>query len=130
MFDYISDILTSLKTYFNSLIFGDKDENELRNIYKENNIDLNDVYRDLKKINWYIYKENDYIKILNYLNRELKYENDLLHYEKVLDLELEINDKVKRIELVTNLNSLKKTFEKMIEIKTEYYKNNNKSKDI
>lgn len=130
MFDYISDILKSLKTYFNSLIFGDKDENELRNIYKENNIDLNAVYRDLKKINWYIYKENDYIKILNYLNRELKYENDLLHYEKVLDLELEINDKVKRIELVTNLNSLKKTFEKMIEIKTEYYKNNNKSKDI
>ena len=130
MFYYIFDILTSLKTYFNSFIFGDKDENELMNIYKENDIDINSVYKDLRKINSYIYKEKDFIKILKYLNRELKYENDLLHYEKVLDLELEINDKVKRIELVTNLNSLKKSFEKMIEIKTEYYKNNNKPKDI
>lgn len=130
MFVYIYGILTNLKTYFNSLIFGDKDYIELKNIYKENGIDINNVYKDLKKINAHIYKENDYIKILNYLNRELKYENDLLYYENVLDLELEINDKVKRIELVTNLNSLKKSFEKMIEINNEYYKNNKKSKDI
>ena len=46
----------------------------------------------------------------------------MTNYEKILDLELETSDKVKRIELMTNLISLKSSFEKIINIKNEYYK--------
>ena len=39
-------------------------------------------------------------------------------------------NKVKRIEVMTNLNLLKKSFEKIIHIRYEYYKEHNDKKNM
>ena len=129
MFNNISNYFTILKNYLTYIFFGDENENNLKEIYLENNLDLSKIYVQLGKINKLLVKEKDFEKILNFLNRQLKYEEELINYEKVLDLELEIKDKVKRIELITNLNSSIASFEKLKKIKEEYYRNNPKDKN-
>ena len=111
-------------------MFGDKYENELKEIYKKNDIDINKLYLILASLNKVVAKEKDYEKILNFVDREIKYESELSNYENILDLELETSDKVKRIELMTNLNLLKKSFEKIIYIRYEYYKEHNDKKNM
>jgi hypothetical protein len=126
MFETVINIFSNIKEYFRYVLFGDKDEIILKEIYRENNVDLNKIYNQLTNVNKHIAKEKDFEKILNYVNREIKYETELTNYEKILDLELETPDKVKRIELMTNLCDLKKSFEKIILIKNEYYHNYDK----
>ena len=122
MYEALLNVLFNIRQYFVFVIYGDKDENTLKEIYKKNDIDLNKVYQQLNSINKYVAKEKDYRKIVKFLDREIKYENEITNYENLLDLELETCDKVKRIELMTYLIGLKKTFEKIIHIKDEYYK--------
>ena len=122
MYQIITNLIENMRLYYNYLIFGGKDEYELSEIYKKNEIDVNKIYIQLKNINKIVAKEKDYNKILNFLKREIKYEEQLANYENILDLELETCDKVKKIELMTIMNSLKKSFEKIINIKNEYYK--------
>lgn len=122
MYQIITNLIENMRLYYNYLIFGGKDEYELSEIYKKNEIDVNKIYIQLKNINKIVAREKDYNKILNFLKREIKYEEQLANYENILDLELETCDKVKKIELMTIMNSLKKSFEKIINIKNEYYK--------
>ena len=130
MYEVFVNFFFNLKEYFRYAIFGDKNENELKEIYKKNDIDINKLYLILASLNKVVAKEKDYEKILKFLEREIKYESELLNYENILDLELEISDKVKRIELMTNLNILKKSFEKIIHIRYEYYKDQNDKKNM
>ena len=130
MYEVFVNFFFNLKEYFRYAIFGDKNENELKEIYKKNDIDINKLYLILASLNKVVAKEKDYEKILKFLEREIKYKSELLNYENILDLELEISDKVKRIELMTNLNILKKSFEKIIYIRYEYYKDQNDKKNM
>jgi hypothetical protein len=130
MYKVIINFFLHLKEYFRFTIFGDKDENELREIYKTNDIDINKLYIILSGLNKVVAKEKDYEKILIFLDREIKYGGELLNYENILNIKLEISDKVKRIELMTNLNLLKKSFEKIIHIRNEYYKEHQDKKNL
>lgn len=130
MIDRIIIFFSNIKEYFKYFIFGDKDEIILKEIYKENDIDIEKVYKQLYDINHLVAKEKDYNKILYYIKREIKYEKELKNYENILDLELETSDKVKKIELMTMLCELKKSFEKIINIKQEYFKTQNDKKDL
>ena len=131
MYEAFIDLLINFKKYINYLFYGDNDIIQLNIIYEENDINISNIYKLLNKINKVIAKETDYNKILNFINREIKYENDSSYYEKILDLHVETPDLVIRIELLTKLNHLKKSFEKIIYIRDEYYKNINiKNKNI
>jgi len=130
MYEVFVNFFFNLKEYFRYAMFGDKYENELKEIYKKNDIDINKLYLILASLNKVVAKEKDYEKILNFVDREIKYESELSNYENILDLELETSDKVKRIELMTNLNLLKKSFEKIIYIRYEYYKDQNDKKNM
>jgi hypothetical protein len=131
MYEAFIDLLINFKKYINYFFYGDNDKIQLNIIYEENDINISNIYKLLNKINKVIAKETDYNKILNFINREIKYENDSSYYEKILDLQVETPDLVIRIELLTKLNHLKKSFEKIIYIRDEYYKNINiKNKNI
>ena len=129
MYEEIINFFLNIKEYFLYAIYGDKHENELKEIYKKNDIDIDKIYKLLRSINQIISKEKDFKKILIFLEREIKYENEIINYENVLDLEVEISDKVERIALLTNLNDLKGSIEKIIEIRKEYYRNHEDKKN-
>ena len=129
MYEAIINFFFNIKEYFFNAIYGNKDENELKEIYIKNDIDLNKIYKKLNNINEIISKEQDFKKILIFLEREIRYENDITNYENLLDLEVEISDKVERIALLTNLNDLKRSIEKIIEIRKEYYRNHEDKKN-
>lgn len=131
MYEVFIDLLANFKKYINYLFYGDVDEIQLKIIYRENDINISNIYKLLSKINKVIAKEKDYKKILDFIDREIKYETDLSNYEQMIDLKVETSDAVVKIELLTNLNYLKKSFEKIIYIRDEYYKNNSiKNKNI
>lgn len=129
MFTSLSSYFVIFKNYLSYLFFGNEEEYKLKEIYLENNLDLNKIYFSLGKINKIIMKEKDFNKILFFLNNELKYENELIDYEKIVNLELEMNEKVKRIELITNLKSLIVYFDKLKIIKEEYITNSKNKND-
>lgn len=129
MFTSLSSYFVIFKNYLSYLFFGNEEENKLKEIYLENNLDLNKIYVSLGKINKLIIKEKDFNKILFFLNNELKYENELINYEKIVNLELEMDEQVKRIELITNLKSLIVSFEKLRIIKEEYITNSKNKND-
>ena len=129
MYEVIINFFLNIKEYFLYAIYGDKQENELKEIYKKNDIDIDKIYKLLRSINQIISKEKDFEKILKFLEREIKYENEITNYEEILDLDVETPDKIQRIELMTNLCDLKKSFEKIIEIKREYNRNHEDKKN-
>ena len=121
MYYIICNIFTNIKDYMSYFIYGNKHEISLRILYKKNYIDIKKIFNKLYKINKYMVKEPDYNKILKYLNIELKYEEDLKKYNSILNIELDTPEKIKSIELYTNLKCLKIYFEKIIDIRNEYY---------
>ena len=123
MYYIICSLFNNIKYYISYFMHGDKHENELRIIYKRNYIDIKKIYNKLYKINKYMVKEPNYNKILKYLNIELRYEEDLKKYNSILNIELNTPEKIKSIELYTNLKCLKIYFEKIIYIRSEYYNN-------
>ena len=122
MYNILIELIITFKKYINNLFYGDSDEEKIMLIYIENNINIDNIYKLLGKINKVLTKEKNYEKILDYINREIKYENELFNYEKRLDLDINTNIIIQKIELVTNLRSLKRSFEKIIYIRDNYYK--------
>ena len=122
MYNILIELKINFKKYINNLFYGDSDEEKIMLIYIENNINIDNIYKLLGKINKFLTKEKNYEKILDYINREIKYENELFNYEKRLDLDINTNIIIQKIELVTNLRSLKRSFEKIIYIRDNYYK--------
>tara|TARA_B100000886_G_scaffold321840_1_gene264383 strand:+ start:407 stop:799 length:393 start_codon:yes stop_codon:yes gene_type:complete len=129
MYEVIINFFLNIREYLVYAIYGDKHEAELKEIYKKNDIDLNKIYNQLNSINKVVSKEKDFEKILRFLKREIKYENEITNYENILDLEVETPDKIERIALMTNLCDLKRSFENIIEIRKEYYRNHENKKN-
>ena len=128
MYESIISMFKNIKDYITTIIYGDKETQNLRIIYKENNININELYSGLKKIQPKLYNQTNIDKILFYIKKEIEYDNQLNHYEKILDINVDIDDQVKRIERTTYLKHLKENFQKIQLINNEYKNNQDKNK--
>lgn len=120
MYESIISMFQSLKKYINTIIYGDEETQNLKIIYKENDINIDELYSRLKKIEPKLYNQKNISKIIFYLKKEIEYDDKLNNYEKILDIDIDIDDQIRRIERTTYLKHLKENFEKIKIIKDEY----------
>lgn len=130
MYESIISMFQSLKKYINTIIYGDEETQHLRIIYKENDINIDELYSRLKKIEPKLYNQKNIPKIIFYLKKEIEYDDKLNYYEKILDIDIDIVDQVRRIERTTYLKHLKDNFEKIKIIKDEYKKDTSVNKKV
>lgn len=130
MYESIISMFQSLKKYINTIIYGDEETQHLRIIYKENDINIDELYIRLKKIEPKLYNQKNIPKIIFYLKKEIEYDDKLNYYEKILDIDIDIVDQVRRIERTTYLKHLKDNFEKIKIIKDEYKKDTSVNKKV
>lgn len=130
MYQSIISMFQNLKKYINTIIYGDEETQHLRIIYKENDINIDELYSRLKKIEPKLYYQKNITKIIFYLKKEIEYDDKLNYLEKILNIDVDMDDQVRRIERTTHLKHLKENFEKIKFINNEYKKDTPVNKKI
>ena len=131
---YIYDILMNMITSISNLFYNHANTHqltdhqqkriselneEINELIKTHNIDINKIYKDLYKVNKKINRKTDYVIILKYLERETK------EYELFKSLETEKEAiTIESIERQTTLLDLKSKMSILLQIKEKKEKIN------